>query len=130
VAEGVERVRSARRAADAAKIPFFVNARTDVFFQSEPEQHDDAMVEEALERGRAYAEAGASGLFVPGLVDIAKIKRIAAASPLPVNIMMSGKTPPVSELAQNGVARVSHGPGPYLLAMKALEDAARGVMSG
>jgi methylisocitrate lyase len=128
VAEGVERVRSARRAVDAAKVPFFINARTDVFFQSEPEQHDDAMVEEALERGRAYAEAGASGLFVPGLVDIAKIKRIAAASPLPVNIMMSGKTPPVSKLAQNGVARVSHGPGPYLLAMKALEEAARGAM--
>jgi 2-methylisocitrate lyase-like PEP mutase family enzyme len=125
VADSVERVRSARRAAEAAKIPFFINARTDVFFQSEPDQHDEAMVDAALERGRAYAEAGASGLFVPGLVDIALIKRVTGAAPLPVNIMIGSKSPPIAELAANGVARVSHGPGPYLLAMKAVADAAR-----
>lgn len=129
LAESVERVRAARRAAEAAKIPFFINARTDVFFQREPEQHDDPMVDEALERARAYAEAGGSGLFVPGLIDIARIKRVTGASPLPVNIMMGSKSPPIKELAQNGVARVSHGPGPYLLAMKALEQAARSVIS-
>jgi methylisocitrate lyase len=128
VDEAVERVRSARLAAEKANVPFFINARTDVFFQREPEQHDDAMVEEALERGRAYAEAGGSGLFVPGLIDIARIKRIAGASPLPVNSMIGSKTPSVVPLAATGVARVSHGPGPYLLAMKALEEAARNAM--
>ena len=129
LAEAVERVRVARQAADAAKVPFFINARTDVFFQSDAEQHDESMVEAALERGRAYAEAGASGFFVPGLVDISLIKRIAGASPLPVNIMVGSKSPPVRELAAAGVARVSHGPGPYLLAMKAVEDAARRALS-
>lgn len=128
-ADHVERVRSARQAAEAAKVPFFINARTDVFFQRDAELHDDAMVDAALERGRVYAEAGASGLFVPGLVNIALIKRVTGASPLPVNIMIGSKSPPIAELAQNGVARVSHGPGPYLLAMKTLEDAARGVLS-
>jgi 2-methylisocitrate lyase-like PEP mutase family enzyme len=128
IAEQVERLRAARHAADAAKVRFFINARTDVFFQRD-DGHDDAMADAALERGRAYAQAGGSGLFVPGLADIALIKRVAAASPLPVNIMVGSKTPPVSELAANGVARVSHGPGPYLLAMKAVEDAARDVLS-
>jgi 2-methylisocitrate lyase-like PEP mutase family enzyme len=66
---------------------------------------------------------------VPGLVNIALIKRFVGASPLPVNIMMGSKSPSVSDLAHSGVARVSHGPGPYLLAMKALEDAARGALS-
>src|SRR5262245_1719057 len=75
----VERIRSARRAAEAANIGFFINARTDVFFQDGGELHDDAMVDAALERGRAYAQAGASGLFVPGLVNIALIKRFVAA---------------------------------------------------
>lgn len=126
-ADQAERIRAVRRAADAARIPFFINARTDVFFQRDSELHDDAMVDAALERGRAYAQAGASGLFVPGLDRIALIKRVAGASPLPVNIMIGSKSPPVSELAQSGVARVSHGPGPYLLAMKALEEAARGA---
>jgi 2-methylisocitrate lyase-like PEP mutase family enzyme len=129
MADQVKRIRSARQAADAANIRFFINARTDVFFQDTDAPHDDAMLDAALARGRAYAEAGASGLFVPGLADTALIKRLADASPLPVNIMMGRKSPSVSDLAQSGIARVSHGPGPYLLAMKALEDAARGALS-
>src|SRR5215475_15755467 len=64
----VDRIRRARQTADAAKIRFFINARTDVFFQRPAEEHDDAMVVEAMERARAYAEAGADGVFAPGLV--------------------------------------------------------------
>ncbi|WP_119270812.1 isocitrate lyase/PEP mutase family protein [Taklimakanibacter deserti] len=123
----VERIRAARRAADAAHLPFFINARTDIFFQHEPEAHDDAMIDAALERGRAYAQAGASGLFAPGLDKIALIERLAKTSSLPLNIMVGTTTPSRDELAHAGVARLSHGPGPYLLAMKALEDAARGA---
>ena len=124
-----DRIRHARRTADAAGIRFFINARTDVFFQRPPEQYDDAMVVEAITRARAYAEAGADGLFAPGLADIALIARLAEASPLPLNIMVGDATPPVRVLAQHGVARVSHGPRPYLLAMKALADAARAAGS-
>jgi methylisocitrate lyase len=121
----VNRIRRARQTADAANIRFFINARTDIFFQLPPEQHDDAMAVEAIERAQAYADAGADGLFTPGLADIALIARLAEASPLPLNIMVGDATPPLQVLAQHGVARVSHGPRPYLIAMKALEEAAR-----
>jgi 2-methylisocitrate lyase-like PEP mutase family enzyme len=120
-----DRIRRARQTADAASIRFFINARTDVFFQRPLEQHDDAMVVEAITRARAYADAGADGLFAPGLSDIALIARLAEASPLPLNIMVGDTTPPLRVLAQHGVARVSHGPRPYFIAMKALEEAAR-----
>jgi 2-methylisocitrate lyase-like PEP mutase family enzyme len=123
----VGRIRRARQAADATGIRFFINARTDVFFQRPPEQHDDAMVVEVIARARGYAEAGADGLFAPGLADIALIARLVKASPLPVNIMIGGATPPVHALAEHGVARASYGPRPYLIAMKALEDGARGA---
>jgi 2-methylisocitrate lyase-like PEP mutase family enzyme len=124
------RIRSARRAAEAAGLPFFINARTDVFFQRPAAQHDDSMVSEALERAKQYCDAGADGLFAPGLVDIRLMARLAAASPLPLNVMLQeGSTPPVKALADHGVARISHGPGPYLLAMKALEAAARAAAS-
>lgn len=121
------RIEQARKAADTARIPYFINARTDVFFQKPPKKHDAAMVTEALERARIYAESGADGLFVPGLINETLIKRVVKASPLPVNIMVSDGTPPLRVLATCGVARVSHGPRPYLLAMKVLEDAARGA---
>jgi len=120
-----DRLRRARQKADASDIRFFINARTDVFFQGPPAQHDDAMVAEAVERARAYAEAGADGFFAPGLLDITLIARLAEASPLPLNIMVGDATPPLSALAGHGVARVSHGPGPYLIAMKALDESAR-----
>ena len=120
-----DRIRRARQTADAANIRFFINARTDIFFQRSPEEHDDAMVVEAIDRAHAYAEAGADGLFAPGLADITLIARLAEVSPLPLNIMVGDATPPVRALAEHGVARVSYGPGPYLMAMKALEEAAR-----
>ena len=44
--------------------------------------------------------------------------------------MVDARTPPLRALAEQGVARVSHGPGPYLLAMKALEEAARKASEG
>jgi 2-methylisocitrate lyase-like PEP mutase family enzyme len=124
-AHQADRIRRARQTADAANIPFFINARTDIFFQGPPEQHAGAMVIEAIERARAYAEAGADGLFAPGLADIALIARLAKESPLPLNIMVGDRTPSTRILAEYGVARVSHGPRPYLMAMKALEEAAR-----
>jgi 2-methylisocitrate lyase-like PEP mutase family enzyme len=83
------------------------------------------MLGEAIARARAYAEAGADGIFAPGLADIALIARLTESSPLPINIMVVDATPSVRELARHRVARVSHGPRPYLLAMKTLEQAAR-----
>jgi len=121
------RIRSARRASETAGLPFFINARTDVFFQRRPASQDEEMVTEVLERAKRYRDAGADGLFVPGLIDSRLIAKLAAASPLPVNILFQEGTPPLNELADHGVARVSHGPEPYLLAMRALEAAARAV---
>jgi methylisocitrate lyase len=128
LAEQVRRIEAARAAANALT-GYFINARTDVFFQKPPEQHDDSMIEEALARARAYAAAGGDGLFAPGLVDEALIAKLAAASPLPLNIMVSDRTPTLSRLANARVARVSHGPGPYITAMQALETAARAAMA-
>jgi 2-methylisocitrate lyase-like PEP mutase family enzyme len=126
-ADQASRIRLARKAAEARGVPFFINARTDIFFQLQPDQHNTGMIAEAINRAHAYAEAGADGLFTPGLADIDLIDYLAKASPLPLNIMVSATTPPISLLAERGVARVSYGPGPYLMVMKALGEAARAV---
>jgi 2-methylisocitrate lyase-like PEP mutase family enzyme len=124
-ADQCDRIRFARQIADAAKFHFFINARTDVFFQASPDLHDESMAVQAIERAHAYADAGADGLFAPGLVNIDLIALLAKESPLPLNIMVDDATPPISVLADHGVGRVSHGPRPYVMAMKTLEEAAR-----
>ncbi|PSJ41974.1 isocitrate lyase/PEP mutase family protein [Allosphingosinicella deserti] len=118
---GVER-QAARIAAIVAAAPdgFFVNARTDVFLSVAHVEHA-SRVEQALERARAYADAGAKGLFVPGLAEEALIERVCAESPLPVNIMVwPGLTPSLSRLAELGAARISHAGAPWRVAMQAL----------
>ena len=73
---------------------------------------------------KAYAEAGADGLFVPGLVEPEAIRRIAAAVSLPLNIMAHAGAPSTGELAKLGVARVSVGPMITLGAMDYIRRAA------
>jgi methylisocitrate lyase len=125
VEEAAARYASARRAADAALPGFFLNARTDVFAGKPAEEHDRSMVAEVLGRAEYYAAAGADGLFVPFVSDLALIRELAEGSPLPLNVMRLGETPSIADLAGAGVARISHGPYPYLVAMGALEKAAR-----
>lgn len=125
IEEAATRYKAARKAADEACPGFFINARTDVFFQKPAEEHSMAMVEEALERGRAYADAGADGLFVPFVTDLDLIRELASRSALPLNVMRMSTTPSIADLAEAGVARISHGPYPYIVAMGALESAAR-----
>ncbi|MGA9580540.1 MAG: isocitrate lyase/phosphoenolpyruvate mutase family protein [Allosphingosinicella sp.] len=116
------------RAARAAVGPdFFINARTDLFLKTRASTHEPAAIEEAILRARAYAQAGASGFFVPGLVDLDQLGRICAASPLPVNFMAFPGAPEAAAVAGTGVARISHGPFPYKLAMKALKDSAEAI---
>jgi methylisocitrate lyase len=130
IEDHVDRLRAARAAMDRAQVAGFLNARTDVFFQAPVKEHDASMVEVALERAHAYAAAGADGIFMPGLVDAGLIEIAAKFSPLPLNVMVGEGTPALAVLARVGVARVSHGPGPYLKAMRAVEDAARAAFDG
>jgi 2-methylisocitrate lyase-like PEP mutase family enzyme len=119
-----ERIRAARAAVGP---DFFINARTDIFLKNRAQTHDPARIEEAIGRARAYAEAGASGFFVPGLVDLGQLARICAASPLPVNFMAFPGAPEAEAVAAAGVARISHGPFPHKLAMQALKQAAEAI---
>jgi 2-methylisocitrate lyase-like PEP mutase family enzyme len=111
------RYRSAREACDQLDVPAFVNARTDVFLL-DPDAGGDG-VREVERRAHAYADAGADGIFVPGLRDLALVRDLVTRSPLPVNIMVD--TPDgLADLALAGVARISFGAAPYAAAATAL----------
>jgi len=119
------RVKAIREAADETSIPFFINARTDVFLKTYPAPHNESELEEALRRANAYAEAGASGLFAPGLRDPELIEKLCERSPLAVNILVLPDTPPAKTMAQLGVARISHGAAPYRQMTAAFTEAAQ-----
>ncbi|MCW1409680.1 isocitrate lyase/phosphoenolpyruvate mutase family protein [Rhizobium sp. 1AS11] len=123
------RIRAIREMAEGKNIPFFINARTDLFLAESDLSKHAGLVDEAIERGKAYAAAGSSGFFVPGLIDPALIEKVCAASPLPVNIMMRTGAPDVKTLAKLGVCRVSYVPGPYRSMMEKLKQEAAAIYS-
>ena len=106
------RIETVRSAAESSGVPLFINARTDLFLRAEPRDHA-AQLGEAVDRASAFAQAGASGFFVPWLRDPDLIGRICDATPLPVNVMYHPELPPRSRLRELGVARISYGPRPY-----------------
>jgi 2-methylisocitrate lyase-like PEP mutase family enzyme len=116
----VRRIRAIR---DAIGERFFINARTDLFLKTQT--YDDALVDEAIERGKAFADAGASGFFVPRLADAKQIERVVREVPLPLNVIAFPGAPPKSQWASAGVARISHGPFPHRALMAKLEEMAR-----
>ncbi|GAA2827472.1 isocitrate lyase/phosphoenolpyruvate mutase family protein [Kitasatospora sp. CM 4170] len=119
VAEQAARLRAAREAAAGAGLPeLVVNARTDVFL------FGLGGLDDVLVRAEAYAEAGADGLFVPGLLDLDVLARLTAATPLPVNAMAVAGGPGVAELAAAGVKRISVGTGLAQVAYTAARRAA------
>lgn len=119
VEEAAARISAARAAADAILPGFWINARTDICLRAKPADHA-ACLQEVIARGAAYAEAGASSVFVPGLRDPDLIGQVCAASRLPVNIMAGPEAAGFKVLAAAGVRRISYGPFPWRAAMATL----------
>lgn len=124
IADAVARYRA------AADTGIFVNARCDTFRGQDAATDGDALVAATLDRARAYADAGAGSLFVPFLADARCIGAICAASPLPVNILRAKAGPTHQELAELGVARISHGHQPWAAAMAWLTGQAQQIFGG
>jgi 2-methylisocitrate lyase-like PEP mutase family enzyme len=135
VPEQIARIQIARRAAEAAGIHLVINARTDAYWQAGVEPAE--AMRNTLERGKAYLQAGADCIFIPGLRKPDHIKTVIdhLSSPdqrsddmrdvhhdnvhrvAPVNILAGPGVPSIPELARLGVKRVSYGSGPHRAAM-------------
>jgi 2-methylisocitrate lyase-like PEP mutase family enzyme len=126
IQDQARRIAAVRKAVGDA---FFINARTDIFLKAPMDTHDAAMVDHALERARAYADAGASGFFVPLLADLGLLERFCSHSPLPVNFMAFPGCPSTAEVSRTGIARISYGPFPFRGLMKQLEESARSAFT-
>jgi 2-methylisocitrate lyase-like PEP mutase family enzyme len=118
------RIRAIR---DSVGPDFFINARTDLFLKTQV--YDDALVDEVIERGKAFADSGASGFFVPRLSDPRQAERVVREVPLPLNLIAFPGAPPNRDWANAGVARISYGPFPHRALMKTLEEWAREALA-
>ncbi|HEV2594544.1 MAG TPA: isocitrate lyase/phosphoenolpyruvate mutase family protein [Sphingomicrobium sp.] len=114
-----KRIAAIRRATGGE---FFINARTDLLLRTQT--HDEVLIDQVIERGKAFAEAGATGFFVPRLAEPGHVERVVREVPLPLNVIAFPGAPEKKVWAEAGVARISHGPFPHRALMARLTQMA------
>ena len=105
----VEKIRAICETAKSLGVSFVLNARTDIYLM--PIGPESTRFERTVERLRAYRDAGATCLFAPGLYDRETIAKLVKAVEAPINILANPACPPMAELENIGVARVTAGSG-------------------
>ncbi|QXV63067.1 isocitrate lyase/phosphoenolpyruvate mutase family protein [Amycolatopsis sp. TNS106] len=116
---------AAKIAAAKERAPaLFVNARTDTHWLGEPD------IGAAIDRCLSYVDAGADGVFVPGLAEAADVERLVKAVGVPVNLLFLPGKVTVARAAELGVARVSLGSLPYRMALAATLRTVEAVRDG
>lgn len=119
----VKNIRAIRETSAALGVPVVINARTDIYLM--PIGPEATRFERTVERLRAYREAGADCLFVPGLCDGEIIAKLVKAVGAPLNILASQGCPSLKDLEKMGVARVSAGSSAMRAAMGAFQRVAK-----
>lgn len=130
--EAVAEVEAVLSAGRRAGIDFVLNARTDVFVRAAAEADRSDLVQQAVERGRAFLDAGAPVVFVPGVTERAEIEALVdglGRGKLSV-LAVPSRSLPVRELQELGVARMSTGPFTQRVALTALQDATTALVEG
>ena len=129
VAEAARQVEAIMQAAEAEGVPDFVlNARTDAFHLGRGNDPADNLAA-ALERGRAYLDAGAPVVFVPAFLKEEQVRTLVDAfGPWRLTLIAIPGTPPLQRLEELGVARVSFGPMAQNVALTALQELTEGVV--
>ena len=121
-----EKLRALKEAGRTEGVDLVLNARTDPYLLKDA--GDTWRIEETVCRARAYRDAGADCIFVPGLSDAETIRRLLEESPGPLNVLAGKGGLPVPELERLGVARLSLGSGPARAALAAFRRIAREVL--
>ena len=128
--ESVAAVESIVKAAEAEGIPFALNARTDAFVRAGHRPVQESIAD-AIQRGRAYLDAGATAVFVPGLLD-ANVTRqlVEGIGDRKVSVIGVPGALAASDYEKLGVARISYGPLPQRVALTALQELAVSLYGG
>ena len=128
--EAAAQVEAIMKVADAEGVDFVLNARTDAFVLAGDRDPADVLAD-AVERGKAYLDAGAPTVFVPARLDEQQISTLVEAfGPQRLTVIGIPGVPSLARLQELGVARVSYGPMPQRVALTALQELVEDVHAG
>ncbi|MCW2842306.1 MAG: bcpA [Nocardioides sp.] len=130
LAEAAANVEKIMKAASDEGVDFVLNARTDAFAKGRDRDQAEVL-DDAVERGRAFLDAGAPVVFVPGRLSEEQILALVDAfGPRRLTTIAIPGTPSLAWQQEHGVARVSFGPLSQNVALTALQELVEEVHRG
>lgn len=128
--ESVAAVEAIVKAAQSEGVSFALNARTDAFVRAGGRPVQESIAD-AIQRGRAYLDAGATAVFVPGILDMNVTRQLVEGiGERKVSVIGIPGALAASEYEKLGVARISYGPLPQRVALTALQELAADLYAG
>jgi 2-methylisocitrate lyase-like PEP mutase family enzyme len=129
--EAAANVATIMDAAISEGVPDFVlNARTDAFVKGRDRDPADVLAD-AVDRGKAFLDAGAPTVFVPGPLGEDQISTLVdALGPQRLTVIGFPGSTPLARLEELGVARISYGPQSLRVALTALQELAEDIYAG
>lgn len=126
-ADSVAVVEAIVKAGEAEGVPFALNARTDAFVRAGDRPIEES-IKDAVERGRAFLDAGATCVFVPGILNADLTTRLVEGIGRgKVSVIGLPGALTAAEYEELGVARISYGPMTQRVALTALQDVAKSL---
>lgn len=122
----LEKIQALVELKEETGIPFVINARTCAFWYDVAGEEGNLAI--AIERGRAFAQAGADCVFVPGPLSLSVMETLTSAIPCPINVILTPNSCDITTLNAAGVARLSLGSGPVRSHYQNLMAMAQGLM--
>ena len=130
LAESVAAVEAIVAAAEAEGVPFALNARTDAFVRGGGRPVEESIAD-AIQRGRAFLDAGATAVFVPGILDANVTRQLVdGIGKRKVSVIGLPGALTAAEYESLGVARISYGPLPQRVALTATQELAASLYAG
>jgi len=122
----VKKLKAIKEVGELVGVPLVINARTDALRFAEGEE--DTRLTEAIDRAKAYRDAGVDCVYPMGLVKEEQISKFTHELNFPVNVMVRKGLPPIQKLQELGVSRVSFGPSASYAAMGLLKRASKEIL--
>ena len=124
LAESVAVVEAIVKAGEAEGVPFVLNARTDAFVRAGDRPLEES-IRDAIERGRAFLDAGAVSVFIPGLLNADVTRQLVdGIGKRKISVIGVPGALTAAEYESLGVARISYGPMIQRVALTATQDVA------